>query len=80
MSDDVTQPGFTGHFGRLLERLDERAHLTPARLEISRVEGEWVAQVIADPLYQPVVGRGPFIEYALAQLSECKIDWRRVRR
>ncbi len=64
----------------LIERLDQRPHVTPARLELSRLNGEWLAQIIADPLHKPIVGRGPYIAFALAQLLEHKIDWRQVRR
>lgn len=71
MSDELAQ---------IIERLDERSHVTPARLDLCREGGEWVAQIIADPLYEPIVGRGAQIAFALAQLLEHKIDWRRVRR
>lgn len=64
----------------MLDRLDQRSHVCPARLELSRDGGEWVAQIIADPLHTPVVGRGPYVAFALAKLLGQKIDWRRVRR
>jgi hypothetical protein len=64
----------------IIERLDQRAHIMPARLDLSRHDGEWVAQIIADPLYEPVVAHGRDITSALAQLSRHRIDWRRVRR
>ncbi len=64
----------------IIERLDQRAHILPARLDLSRHGGEWVAQIIADPLYEPVVARRRDITSSLAQLSEHRIDWRRVRR
>lgn len=64
----------------ILDRLDTRPHVVPARVELSREDGEWFAQIIADPLYQPVVGRGKYIGWALGDLCTNKIDWRRVRR
>jgi hypothetical protein len=64
----------------VIERLDQRNHIMPARLDLSRHHGEWVAQIIADPLNEPVVTRGPDIASALARLSQHRIDWRRVRR
>ncbi len=69
----------SGRLAEIIEQLDQRAHVMPARLDLSRHQGERVAQIIADPLYEPVVGRGPAIPSALAQLLEHKIDWRRVR-
>jgi hypothetical protein len=64
----------------ILDRLDQGVHVTPSRVELSRDNGEWVAQIMADPLHEPIVGRGPYMDFALAKLLEHKIDWRRVRR
>lgn len=65
-----------------IERLDKRRHVVPARLELSRVDARWVAQIMADPIPTPVTGVGSSHEIALDDLVDelDALDWRRVRR
>lgn len=65
-----------------LVRLDQRRHVTPARMELSWVDREWVAQLIADPLRRAVVGAGTTPVLAIGRLVEAveNLDWRRVAR
>ncbi len=70
------------HVAATLARLDERRHGCSARLEVSREGGQWVAQVIADPLCKPVAAGGASPADAIRSLTLAlgRIDWRRVRR
>lgn len=67
-----------------LQRLDQRRHVSPARLELSheRSTGVWVAQIIADPLRRPLVGTGEIPETAIGRLAGHidALDWRKVKR
>jgi hypothetical protein len=54
----------------VLRRLDNRRHGTPARLELSRYERRWVAQVMADPLRHPLVCHGVDPIDAVCTLAE----------
>lgn len=65
-----------------LDRLDQRVHVTPARLELSHeMPGRWLAQVIADPAMMPMSAWGNSPHDALAGLAGVveRYDWRRVR-
>jgi hypothetical protein len=68
--------------GDVIARLDRRRHVLSARLDLSLGDRCWVAQILADPLYRPLVGKGDTTIEALVDLhvQTASIDWRRVRR
>jgi hypothetical protein len=68
--------------GEVIARLDRRRHILSARLDLALGDRCWVAQILADPLYQPLVGKGDTTADALVDLhaQTTGIDWRRVRR
>jgi len=47
-----------GELGEVIARLDRRRHTLSARLDIALGDRCWVAQILADPLYRPLVGTG----------------------
>ena len=69
-------------FGEVIARLDRRRHILSARLDLALGDRCWVAQILADPLYQPLVGKGRTTAEALVDLHAQieGINWRRVRR
>lgn len=68
--------------GEVIARLDRRGHVLSARLDLALGDHCWVAQILADPLYKPLVGKGDTTSEALIDLhtEAARIDWRKVRR
>lgn len=68
--------------GEVIARLDRRRHVVPARLDLALGDRCWVAQILADPLYRPLAGKGDTTVQALVDLhlQIAGIDWRKVRR
>lgn len=83
-ADAFDQPFDTvvSDLGEMIARLERRRHVVSARLDLALREGCWVAQILADPLYRPRVGKGDTTVEALIDLhlQTAGIDWRRVRR
>ncbi len=70
------------YLGQVIARLDRRRHVLSARLDLALGDRCWVAQILADPLYKPLVGKGDTTLDALVDLHNevARIDWRKVGR
>ena len=68
--------------GEVIARLDRRRHTLPARLDVALGDRCWAAQILADPLYRPLTGRGQTLVEALEDLhaDTQTLSWRKVRR
>lgn len=77
-----TQPldAVLSDLGEVITRLDRRRHIVSARLDLALGNRCWVAQILADPLYRPLVGKGDTTVEALVDLhvQTTGIDWRKV--